>query len=672
MVRITKKVLDEINNDPTEFALYTDIKLLVEIMTKFNEAYHSTDKPLVSDKVYDILYDILKERDPDNLFFKIIGAKVKMTTSMVKLPFPMGSLNKIKPDNDFLDKWLIKFKGPYVVSDKLDGISAQIYNDPKNGLKMYTRGEMTDEGNIGQDITEFIKYINCGEIKNIPSGTSIRGELIITKDDFINANSKYKNIRNAVGGIIGSKKKLDVEFAKLIKFISYAIIFPEFQQKTQMTKLESWKLNIVTYKIEKKLTEDYLKKYLIKRRNESDYNIDGIVVLDSSDNYKVPIGNPEYGFAFKMVLDDQFTIAIVKDVIWEATMDSYLKPVVEIQPVELVGTTVSRATAHNAKMVFDNKINKGSHIKIIRSGDVIPYIMEVTKPSKTASIPSIPYKWNDTKVDYIIDYDKNIPKEIKDQVQIKIILHFFRKIGVKYLSEGIITKLYNEGYESIDSIIGAPEEDLYNIDGLGKKSIDKIYKELYLRLDNLNLPLFMAASHMDRGLGERKLKEIIKKYPNIMTEKWSRTEFIDNIKEVDGFSDKLAERFVDSFKEFKKFYKEIDDVYDISYLLKVNKNNKKNKNKSDNEDESEDEYEDKDEFKDIFKDKSICFTGFRDKVFEEFIEKHGGKVSTGVSSKTSLLVHPDSDDKSSSKFKNAEKYETQTMSKSEFKKKYKL
>ena len=665
MVRITKKILEEINNDPNGFALYTDIKLLVEIMTKFNEAYHSTDKPLVSDKVYDILYDILKDREPDNPFFKIIGAKVKMTTRMVKLPFPMGSLNKIKPDNDFLDKWLTKFKGPYVVSDKLDGISAQIYNDPKNGLKMYTRGEMTDEGNIGQDITEFIKYINCGDLKNIPSGTSIRGELIVSKTDFTNANSKYKNIRNAVGGIIGSKNKLDTEFAKLIKFISYAIIFPEFQQKTQMTKLESWKLNVVTYKVEKNLTEDYLKKYLIKRRTESDYNIDGIVVLDSSDNYKVPIGNPEYGFAFKMVLDDQFTIATVKDVIWEPTMNSYLKPVVEIVPVELVGTTVSRATAHNAKMVFDNKINKGSQIKIIRSGDVIPYIMDIIKPSKTPSTPSIPYKWNDSEVDYIIDYDKKVPKEIIDQVQIKLILYFFRTIGVKYLSEGIITKLYNEGYESIESIIGAPEEDLYNIDGLGKKSIDKIYKELYSKLDNLNLPLFMAASHMDRGLAERKIKEIIKKYPNIMTEKWSRTEFIDNIKEVDGFSDKLAERFVDSFKEFKKFYKEIDDVYDISYLL-IDKKDKKDKK------DSKKDKDEEDKFKDEFKGKSVCFTGFRDKEFEEFIENHGGKVSTSVSSKTSLLVHPDSDDKSSSKFKNAEKYETQTMTKSEFKKKYQL
>lgn len=384
-MRITKKLLDEINKDPLAYSTYTDINTLVEVLDKFNQAYHSTDKPLVTDQVYDILYDKLKERDPTNLFFKKIGAKVKITKEEVKIPFPMGSLTKIKPDTGFLDQWLEKFKGPYVISDKLDGVSAQIYNDPKLGLKMYTRGEMTDEGNIGQDITELIKYIDSGSVKNIPVGYSVRGELIIEKDAFEKANTKYKNIRNAVIGVVGTKKNLDVSFAKLIKFVTYAIIHPEFKQDEQMKLLKSYKLHIVKHQIKKSLDENFLKEYLIDRRKNSEFMIDGLVVVDSSKSYKVPIGYPEYGFAFKMVLDDQFTIATVKEVIWDPTMDSYLKPVVEIYPVDLVGTTVTRATAHNAKTVVDNKINKGAKIKIIRSGDVIPYIMEVTEPAKEPS-----------------------------------------------------------------------------------------------------------------------------------------------------------------------------------------------------------------------------------------------------------------------------------------------
>jgi DNA ligase (NAD+) len=648
-MKITKKLLKEITDDPLKYSSYTDIDTLVQIMNKFSDVYHSTDKPLVSDQVYDIIYDKLKERDPTNVFFKKIGAKVKVTKEEVKLPFSMGSLNKIKPDTGFLEPWIKKYNGPYVISDKLDGVSAQIYNDPKKGLKMYTRGEVTDDGNIGQDITDLMKYIDTSSIDNIPLGCSIRGELIITKKDFENANTKYKNIRNAVIGIVGTKKDLDVNFAKLIKFMSYAIIYPEYSQEEQMKLLEKYKLHVVKYQLKKNIDEEYLKNYLIKRRKESEFMIDGLVIIDSSKSYKVPIGFPDYAFAFKMVLDDQYTIATVKEVIWEPTMDSYLKPVVEIYPVDLVGTTVTRATAHNAKMVVENKINKGCEIKIIRSGDVIPYIMEVTKQAKEASSPSIPHKWNETEVDYVIDYNKKISQDIIDIVEQKIILHFFRKIGVKYLSEGIIAKLYKEGYKTIADIIGVPEEDLYNIEGLGEKSVKKIYNEIYSGLDSLELYQFMAASHMDRGLGERKLKEIINKYPNIMKEKWERDDFIEKIKLVEGFSDKLAERFVDNFKHFKKFFKEINDVYDLSHLLKI----KVNKISGD-----------------LFKDKSICLTGTRDKITIEFIEKNGGKVSNSVSSKTYLLIHADDADKSSNKFQNAIKYNITTMSLTQFKQKY--
>ena len=648
-MKITKKLVKEIIDDPLKYASYTDIDTLVQIMNKFSDIYHSTDKPLVSDQIYDIIYDKLKERDPANIFFKKIGAKVKITKEEVKLPFSMGSLNKIKPDTGFLDQWIKKYTGPFVISDKLDGVSAQIYNDPKKGLKMYTRGEVTDEGNIGQDITDLMKYIDTGSIDNIPIGCSIRGELIISKKDFENVNTKYKNIRNAVIGIVGTKKNLDVNFSKLIKFMTYAIIYPEYSQEEQMKLLEKYKLHVVEYLHKKNIDEEYLKKYLIKRRKESEFMIDGLVIVDSSKSYTVPIGFPDYAFAFKMVLDDQYTIAIVKEVIWEPTMDSYLKPVVEIYPVDLVGTTVTRATAHNAKMVVENKINKGAEIKIIRSGDVIPYIMEVTKKSKEPSSPSIPHKWNETEVDYVIDYNKKISQDVIDIVEQKIILHFFRKISVKYLSEGIIAKLYKEGYKTIADIIGAPEEDLYDIEGLGEKSVKKIYNEIYSGLDSLELYQFMAASHMDRGLGERKIKEIINKYPNIMKEKWERDDFIEKIKLVEGFSDKLAERFVDNFKHFKKFFKEINDVYDLSHLLKI----KVDKISGD-----------------LFKDKSICLTGTRDKSTIEFIEKNGGKLSTSVSSKTYLLIHADDADKSSNKFQNAVKYNITTMSLTEFKKKY--
>jgi DNA ligase (NAD+) len=347
----------------------------------------------------------------------------------------MGSLEKIKPNTGSLEAWLKKFKGPYVISDKLDGISAQIHND-KGEYKMYTRGEGDDEGNIGEDISYLLKHINVGELKNLPKDASIRGELIIKRKNFekikVKYNGKYKNIRNTVTGIKNSKT-VDgelIELANFVDFVAYNVIHPNMNQTNQMEQLEEWDINIVEYKVVKKLDEKTLEDYLKDRRKNSPYDVDGIVCFDSSKEHKLIPGNPEYGFAFKMVLDDQFTIATIKRIIWEPTMDSYLKPVVEINPVDLVGTTVTFATAHNAKMVYDNKLGKGARIKIIRSGDVIPYIMEVVEKAKKPDMPDIPYVWNETEVDILIDYDEEIDEEILDKVKVKLLTHFFKKLDV--------------------------------------------------------------------------------------------------------------------------------------------------------------------------------------------------------------------------------------------------
>jgi NAD-dependent DNA ligase len=246
--KFTKSFIDKLKKPPSEIAEELTDEELTKLLKKLADAYYNTDKPLVEDITYDILFDTLKERDPTNPFLKEVGAPIKIERKKVKLPYPMGSLEKIKPNTGSLESWLKKFRGPFVISDKLDGVSAQIYNDPKLGLKMYTRGEMTDEGNIGQDITDLLKYIDCGEIKNIPSGSSIRGELIISKEDFEKANTKYKNIRNAVIGIVGTKKDLDVSFAKLIKFMTYAIIHPEYKQDEQMKLLKKYKLPAILTK----------------------------------------------------------------------------------------------------------------------------------------------------------------------------------------------------------------------------------------------------------------------------------------------------------------------------------------------------------------------------------------------------------------------------------------
>ena len=158
--------------------------------------------------------------------------------------------------------------------------------------------------------------------------------------------------------------------------------------------------------------------------------------------------NPAHAFAFKMVLTDQVAEAKIVDVLWSPSKDGYLKPRIRIEPIELGGVTIEYATAFNAAFVVEKKLNLGAMVKIIRSGDVIPYIQEVIEPAEEAKMPDEKYYWNSTHVDIILE-----DKDQNDEVLEKNITMFFQTLKVKQLSEGTVRKLMKGGYRSICKIL---------------------------------------------------------------------------------------------------------------------------------------------------------------------------------------------------------------------------
>lgn len=634
-------------DNPYNYANTTSVNKLVELLKKLDYHYYNTDKPLVPDSVYDILVEVLEKRDPKNKYLQKVGS-TPISKAKVSLPYPMASLDKIKPDTNTLDKWKKDYPGPYVLSDKLDGVSGLLYKKD-NQFKLYTRGDAMS----GQDITHLIPYVLKDKLKSdkIPNNSAIRGELIISKKNFEKIKDKFANARNTVSGLVNSKN-YSIEVAKLTEFIGYAVIHPKMKATEQMNKLENdWSFPTVTYRTEKNITNDMLSDYLKKRRKESIYEIDGIVVIDSSKVYDTKDTNPEYGFAFKMALEDQMAQTKVLDVEWNVTMHGYLKPTVKIEPVNLSGVTIKNATAFNAKYVVDNILGPGAVIKIIRSGDVIPHILEVIKPatSKTPKLPDIPYKWNKSGIDLIV---QDIHGVSKDEISIKQITHFFKVLGVKHISEGIVTKLVEHGYNTIPKVIKADFDKLKEIDGIGIKLLSKIYDNIRIAFETTNLETIMAASNMlGRGMGVKRMGAITKAYPNIMNEKWTKKELKDKILELEGFDEITASQIAENFNEFKKFFAELEKIDKISVSqLRLPKKTAKAKGT-------------------LFKDKKVVFTGFRNKDWEKFIEDNGGQITGTVSKNTSLLVHATGEE-TSSKYKKAKELGVKTMTSDEFAKQY--
>ena len=601
--------IKKINKD-IKIANELTVNELVKILKLASDAYYNTSEEVMTDGTFDILLDILKKKSPNSAFLKQVGAPIKVARDEVELPYPMGSLEKVRRDDNNLDKWLLKYSGPYNLSDKMDGISAQFYRQSIDTYKLYTRGNRTH----GRDISDLIPYLFKGE--EIPVGTSVRGEIIMSAQNFKNPIMiNKKNPRNAVSGIILSKTQ-DKEFRdsiKLCDFIAYSIISPRYKQSEQYDLLQKYGFKIPQIKTVTKLSFDMLESYLKERRQKSPYGTDGIVVTDDSKSYLHPDINPDFAFAFKMQLDEQIVNANVIKVIWQVSKNGYLKPKIEIKPVDLCGVTITYATAFNAKFVVDNKLGAGAIVKLIRSGDVIPHILEVIKPAKIAQMPTVEYDWTDTDVD-IYTTDMTNPDII-----IKQITFFFKTIDAKFISEGVITKLCNAGYNSISKILKADKKKLSLIDGIGDKSITKIFDSIYLQLSKIDLATFMAASHVfGRGFGCKKLKEITNKYPDIMQVVWSKKELMDNIMNVDGYDTVSAIKFCNNFNNFKKFFNEINKIVDISHITKLKIDNVNNANK--------------------FAGKIFVFSGFRNKILEKLISDNGGKVSTSVSGNTSLLI----------------------------------
>ena len=608
---------------------------LVALLKQSDNQYHNLGEPMFSDVEYDEVKDYLRKIDKNNEYFKHVGAEI-IGKDKVKLPYFLGSQDKIKDDVKTLEKWVKKYNNPasYIISEKLDGISCLIvYNN--DNIKIYTRGD----GKYGQDISH-LKY----KIKDLPkllkttSKIAVRGELIINKANWQKIAHKGTTARNVVAGFVNSKKA-DKEIADYIEFIVYDVIEPRTKLEDGLIFAKKHKFNVVKHIKINNLTISELYELYKEWKNESKYEIDGLVVTHN-DLYKLKSGeNPKYSFAFKSLAMHEEVRVIVKDVEWNVSKDKYLKPIVKFDEIKLNGVKIKQATGFNAEYISKNNIGVGSKIIIIRSGDVIPHIKEVLTPStnKKPLLPDVPFIWNGK--DIILDDDnKNREQDIKTYT------HFMKSLNIKGIGEGVITKLYDNSYDTLIKIINITKTQLLKIDGFKDKSATNLLKALEEIKSKNCVELMTASNIFGRGMGEKKLNLIIDKYPYICNNQEKASNItLEDIKKINGMGEKSALLFITNLKEFYKFYNSLNIIPEV--IVKVPKitNNTNNK----------------------YKDNIYVFTGIRDKDLEKIIIASGGTIGSTITRKTTLLIIKNADDETT-KVKKAREFNIPIITYDEF------
>jgi len=621
-------MINKIIKDPYNYSKDMEIKDLEKVIKHAADKFFN-DESIISDAIYDLLVDFLRHKDPKNKTLKTIGAKVK-SKNKVKLDYHLGSMDKIKPPSKQLEKWLEKYKAPYILTEKLDGVSGLLTYKKDGTIKLHTRGTATH----GVDITPLLKYITripsfdrmkeFVEKKKLKAEhkdniIAFRGELIISKKLFENNWQKTKsNARNTVSGLVNSKS-IDPYLAGDTFFVIYEMVDPFLTLDKQLALSKEIGFRVVHSKEFKKLDFENLSSYLKKRKNSSKYEIDGIIVSNDKQQTRNIKGNPDYAFAFKDILEDQKAKSKIIDVEWNISKHGYIIPTVIIEPVNIGGVTISRITANNAKFVVDNKLGKDAEIELIRSGDVIPKIEKILKPAKKADLPDGEWEWNETKVD-IISKDLNC----KDVI-VKSNYYFFSTLDTKGMGERVVEKLYDAGMKTIESILAGTKEDFLEMDGFKEKSannlVNAIKKAMTGNGKGIDMATLMSASNkLGFGMGRERSKLVLEKYPNILKDykKWDEETFVDKIKIIPGWEEKTSRQFATNFDDFVKFYEKIKKYIKLK-----------------------DDTKEKKIIKSEYTGKTIVISGFRDKELEEKLKTHGAKISTSVSKNTDILIVKD-------------------------------
>ena len=645
--------------------LIDEMKELTKKINKANYEYYVLDDPKMSDKEWDALYyrllDIEKETGiilPGSPSQKVGGeplSKFKKVTHEFKL----YSLSKAQSISEIVD-WntrnqnIFSFDEEYSVEYKFDGLSLAITYENGKLKQASTRGN----GEIGEDVTEQVKTI-----RTVPLEIDYKGLVVVQGEGIIKlselekynktADEKLKNARNAVAGAIRNldpkvtaKRRLDffaynVNYSPDLKFASQVEIFEFLKAQGFMTG-DYFKLVKTVDDIKSCIDE------VDKSRNKLDFLIDGLVIKINKNNIREHLGftekTPRWAVAYKFEAEE--TSTTLESITWQVGRTGKITPVAELEPTELCGVTIKRATLNNYNDILRKKVKLGDRVFIRRSNDVIPEILSVAETYTTSKIikkpttcPCCGSQLLDTETELYCPNHSGC----KGQIVLKLVQFSSRNaMNIDGLSIKTLEQLYDKfNVKTFSDLYKIKADDLAELEGFKDKKINNTLSSIE-KSKNVKLANFIFALGIG-NIGVKTAKQLAKHYKNINSLK---NATVAELIELDDIAEITATEIYEYFNdEFNK--SELDDL--LNNFVKIEEESQSVSSGG------------------FFEGKKVVITGTLSSMgrsaAENLIEEQGGSTSSSVTSQTNILIVGEN---AGSKLDKAKKLGTQIMLEDEF------
>ena len=638
------------------------LKELTQILNEASKAYYQKANEIMSNFEYDKLYDELVEREKklgitlSNSPTVNVGYEVVSELPKERHARPMLSLDKTKDVEG-----LREFIGSHdsVISWKMDGLTIVLTYRDGELQKAVTRGN----GEVGEVITA-----NAKTFKNIPLKIAYKGELVLRGEavigykDFEKINeeipeveSRYKNPRNLCSGSVRQLNS-KITASRNVQFYAFSLVQAEgvdFKNSRayQLDWLKEQGFEVVEHYIVTRETLDDKIKYFSEKIVDNDFPSDGLVLTYDDIAYGQSLGRtskfPRDAFAFKWA--DEIKETTLLEIEWSPSRTGLINPVAIFEPVELEGTTVSRASVHNISIMEELELGVGDKIEVYKANMIIPQIAENKTRSGVKDIPTVcPVCAGETKIlqegNAKALYCMNPECQAK---KIKSYALFVSRdaLNIEGLSEATIEKFVAQGMikDYVDFFhLEDHKETIESLDGFGEKSFAKLVASANKAKETTLAKVIYSLGIANIGLANAKMicKETKRNKDNIM----DVTE--EELSAVQGVGDVIAKAYVDYFKN--PLHRE-----SLEKLLK--------EVKIQEETVTEEQ---------IFEGKTFVITGSLEKFanrgeMKELIEQRGGKVTGSVTKKTAYLIN-NNVESSSSKNKKAKELEIPIITEEEF------